>query len=46
MFHAVGDRKGLRQVSIESDLAVLVLMQLDHHLWTIWRTAMSLLDER
>ena len=31
LLHTVGDGKELRQVTIESDLVALVLLQLDHH---------------
>ena len=37
--HAVCDGKGLRQVTIESDLSVMVLMQLDHYLLKNWGTS-------
>lgn len=39
LLHAVGDRKGFAKVTIESDLAALVLMQLDNHLQKFERTA-------
>ena len=45
ILNAIGDGKGLRQVSIESDLAVLVLVQQDHHLWRIGGTAMLFPDK-
>ena len=42
--HAFRKGKGLPQVSIEFDLAAMVVVQLDHHLWKIGVTAKSLLD--
>ena len=35
LLHAVGDEKGLRRVTVESDLAALVLAQLHYHPWVI-----------
>ena len=37
LLHAVGDGEELGQVAVESDLAALVFMQLDHHLKEIGR---------
>ena len=42
--YAIGDGEGLRQVALESDLAALAFMQLDHHVKKRSRTAKALED--
>ena len=44
LFHAVGDRGGPREVTVQPNLAALVFMQLDSHIEELWGATKALHD--